>query len=125
MGKNLFSFGERGTMKIGMVKTRVLVLADKAPEKSKGGIILLAPDAIDAGMEVYSPGTGVVVEKASKVASVEVGDRIFFGKYVGAPIELDGEKYLMMNEDDIQAILYRPKSKSVVRREKICRGGAE
>jgi hypothetical protein len=51
--------------------------------------------------------------------------RIFFGKYVGAPIELDGEKYLMMNEDDIQAILYRPKSKSVVRREKICRGGAE
>jgi co-chaperonin GroES (HSP10) len=75
MGKNLFSFGERGTMKIGMVKTRVLVLADKAPEKSKGGIILLAPDAVDAGMEVYSPGTGVVVEKASKVASVEVGDQ--------------------------------------------------
>ena len=92
-------------MQIGMVKTRVLVKADEAPTKSAGGIHLLAPDAIEDDMEVYSPGTGVVIEKASKVESVEVGDRIFFGKYVGAPIKLEGENYLMMNEDDIKAIL--------------------
>ena len=56
---------------------------------------------------------------------MEIGDHIFFGKYVGAPIEFEGVKYLMMNEEDIKAILDRPKSKSVARREMAMQGGAE
>jgi chaperonin GroES len=36
---------------------------------------------------------------------VKVGDKVIFNKYAGTEIELDGEKYLIMSEDEVLAIL--------------------
>ena len=47
-----------------------------------------------------------MVSKSSQVEGIEVGDRVFFGKFVGAPIRLNGEQYLMMKEEDIQATFH-------------------
>ena len=93
--------------KMGMVRIRVLVKADEAPEKSDGGIFLpKQSDVSEDDRQIYShSGTGEVVSKSSQVEGVEVGDRVFFGNYVGAPIKLNGEQYLMMKEEDIQATL--------------------
>jgi len=33
------------------------------------------------------------------------GDTVLYGKYAGTEIELDGEKYLIMKQSDILAIL--------------------
>lgn len=33
------------------------------------------------------------------------GDKVIFNKYAGTEIELDGEKYLIMSEDEVLAIL--------------------
>ena len=34
-----------------------------------------------------------------------IAPRILFGKYAGQEITLDGEKYLIMKEDDVLAII--------------------
>lgn len=36
---------------------------------------------------------------------VKVGDVVMFGKYAGSEIDLDGEKYLMMREDEILGVI--------------------
>ena len=33
------------------------------------------------------------------------GDNVLYGKYAGTEIELDGEKYLIMRQTDVLAIL--------------------
>ena len=93
-------------MKIGMVKTRVLIKADEPEEKTEGGIYIShRNDISDDDRQIYShTGMGEVIVTSSQVKSVEVGDRVFFGQHVGAPIELHGRQYLMMNEHDIQAV---------------------
>jgi chaperonin GroES len=36
---------------------------------------------------------------------VKGGDTVLYGKYAGTEIELDGEKYLIMRQSDILAII--------------------
>ena len=36
---------------------------------------------------------------------VKVGDNVLYGKYAGTEIELDGEKYLIMRQADVLAII--------------------
>ena len=36
---------------------------------------------------------------------VKVGDEVLYGKYAGTEIEVDGEKFLMMKQSDILAIV--------------------
>ena len=51
-------------------------------------------------------GKGKRLEDGKLVAlDVHVGDRILFGKYSGSDIKLDGEKYMIMREDEILGIL--------------------
>lgn len=33
------------------------------------------------------------------------GDTVFYGKYAGTEIELDGEKYLIMRQNDVLAVI--------------------
>ncbi len=36
---------------------------------------------------------------------LKAGDEVLYGKYAGTEIELDGEKYLIMRQSDVLAIL--------------------
>ena len=36
---------------------------------------------------------------------VKVGDVVLYGKYAGTEITIDNKDYLMMKQDDIQAII--------------------
>ena len=40
-----------------------------------------------------------------KPLSVNVGDRVLYGKYHGYEVKVDGEKLLVMKEDDLMAVL--------------------
>lgn len=40
----------------------------------------------------------------------EVGDRVYFAKYAGKFIELDGEEYVIVNDEDIQCIIHEEES---------------
>jgi len=36
---------------------------------------------------------------------LKAGDQVLYGKYAGTELELDGEKYLIMRQNDVLAII--------------------
>jgi len=86
---------------------RVLVKRLEAKETLKSGIIIpdTAKEKPQEG-EVIAVGAGKIDEKGKRVPlDVKVGDRILFGKYMGNDIEIDGQEYLILREEEILARL--------------------
>jgi len=94
-------------MKLKPLGDRVLVLPEKAEEKSSGGIILpdTAKEKPQRG-EVVATGPGNLNDNGNRVKlEVKVGDTVLYGKYSGTELNYDGEDYLIMKESDIMAVL--------------------
>ena len=92
------------TVNITPLHDRVLVRRLEEKETAKGGIIIpdTAKEKPQEG-EVIAVGAGKM-EKGHRVAlDVKVGDRILFGKYTGNDIEIDGQEYLIVREEEILA----------------------
>lgn len=88
-------------MKIRPLADRVLVKPAPAEEKI-GGIII--PDTAKEKPlrgEVVAAGNGTKDEKMELAA----GDVVLYGKYAGTEIEFEGEKYLMMRQSDVLAVI--------------------
>ena len=88
-------------MTIKPLADRVLVLPIEAEQKV-GGIII--PDSAKEKPlkgEIVAVGNGTKDEEMV----VKVGDNVLYGKYAGTEIELDGEKYLIMRQADVLAII--------------------
>lgn len=84
------------------------ILVKPVAETSASGIVL--PDTVDREKpqkgEVVVLGTGKVAKDGKKIAfNVKVGDIILFKKYSPDEVEVNGEDYLIMDEDAILAIL--------------------
>ena len=77
---------------------RVLVEPAAAEEKTAGGIYI--PDNAKE-----KPQTGVVISvgtgKKDEPITVKEGDTVFYGKYSGTEITIDGKDYLIMRNADI------------------------
>lgn len=89
-------------MNIKPLADRVLIRPAAAEEKSVGGIII--PDTAKEKPlkgEVVAVGTGTKDE----AMEVKVKDHVLFGKYAGTELELEGEKFLIMRQSDILAII--------------------
>lgn len=81
---------------------RVLVKPVAADEKTVGGIII--PDTAKEKPlrgEVLAVGNGTKDEEMV----LKVGDHVLYGKYAGTELELDGEKLLIMRQNDVLAVL--------------------
>lgn len=89
-------------MKIQPLADRVLVKPAPAEEKTIGGIIIpdTAKEKPSKG-EVIATGNGTKDEEMV----VKVGDTVLYGKYAGQEIEFEGEKYMIMRQSDILAVL--------------------
>lgn len=89
-------------MNIRPLADRVLIKPAAAEEKTLGGIII--PDSAKEKPlkgEIVAVGNGT----KDKEMVVKVGDNVLYGKYAGTEIELDGEKYLIMRQADVLAII--------------------
>ena len=89
-------------MQIKPLADRVLIKPAPAEEKTIGGIII--PDTAKEKPlkgEVVAAGQGTKDE----AMVVKVGDTVLYGKYAGQELEFEGEKYLVMRQSDILAIL--------------------
>jgi chaperonin GroES len=79
----------------------------KEEEKTKGGIII--PDtAKEKPLEglVVAVGNGKTLKDgSSRPLDVKVGDKVLFGKYTGTEVKLDGEEHVLLNEDDVLAVV--------------------
>lgn len=97
------------TTKIKPLHDRVIVKRIEEGEQVRGGIII--PDSAKEKPqegEVIAVGEGKYQEDGSRQAlDVKAGDRVLFGKYSGSEIEIDGEKVLIMREDEILGIIQR------------------
>jgi len=60
---------------------------------------------------------GVVLVTGVEVDRVGVGDRVYYGKYAGVPVERDREKYMLMDQQDILCIITPPVEVAVVEQE--------
>ncbi|KZS42983.1 molecular chaperone GroES [Aquimarina aggregata] len=80
----------------------VLVKADIAKEKSRGGIIIP-----DAAKEKPQKGIILAVGKGKKdePMTVKVGDTVLYGKYSGNQVTIQGIDALIMKESDIFGII--------------------
>ena len=88
--------------KIQPLADRVLVKPAAAEEKTIGGIII--PDSAKEKPlrgEVIAVGEGTKDEKMV----LKEGDLILYGKYAGTELEFDNEKYLIMRQSDVLAIV--------------------
>ena len=86
---------------------KIIIEILEADEKSKGGIVL--PDTAKEKPQqgkVIAIGTGRTLANGKLVPpSVKPGDRIIFGKYSGNEVEVEQGEYLIVNEEDILAIV--------------------
>ena len=70
-----------------------IIIPDSAQEKPQVG-------------EVIAVGEGRLLQNGEiKPLQVKVGDYVVFNKYAGTEVELEGEKYLILGEDEVLAIL--------------------
>ena len=89
-------------MAIKPLADRVLIKPVAAEEKTIGGIII--PDSAKEKPlrgEVIATGEGTKDEKMLLTA----GDVVLYGKYAGTELEYEGDKYLIMRQSDVLAIL--------------------
>jgi chaperonin GroES len=94
-------------LKIRPLDDRVVVEPFEAEERTRGGIVL--PDTAREKPQqgkVIATGPGKLLEKTGERGkmSLKVGDAVFYGKYTGTEIELDGEKYVILRESDVLAV---------------------
>lgn len=89
-------------MKVEPLHDRVIVKPCAAESVSVGGIII--PDTAKE-----KPIKGIVVAcgngKKDEPMTVKVDDTVLHSKHAGTEIEIDGDKYLIMREADIMAII--------------------
>ena len=89
-------------MNIKPLADRVLIKPAPAEEKTVSGIIIP-----DSAKEKPLKGSVVAVGNGTKDEEmvVKTGDNVLYGKYAGTEIDFDGEKYLIMRQSDILAII--------------------
>ena len=89
-------------MTIKPLSDRVLIKPAEAEVKTAGGIIIP-----DSAKEKPLKGTVIATGNGTKDEEmlVKAGDTVLYGKYAGTELEADGEKYLMMGQSDILAIV--------------------
>ena len=89
-------------MNIKPLADRVLVRPAEAEQKTDSGIIIpdTAKEKPQRG-EVLAVGNGTKDHEMT----VKPRDHVLYGKYSGTEIEIDGEKYMIMKESDIYAII--------------------
>lgn len=89
-------------MNIKPLADRVLVNPTPAEEVTMAGIII--PDSAKEKPlkgAVLATGNGTKDEEMV----VKEGDTVLYGKYAGTEVEIEGEKYLIMRQSDILAIV--------------------
>ena len=89
-------------MTIKPLSDRVLIKPADAEVKTAGGSIIA-----DSAKEKRLKGTVIATGNGTKDEEmlVKAGDTVLYGKYAGTELEADGEKYLMMRQSDILAIV--------------------
>ena len=89
-------------MKLKPLCDRVVIKMVEAEETTASGIILTASPQV---AEIIEVGPGGVVDGKEIKMEVQKGQKVITGKYTGTEVKLDGEKYIIVRQSDILAIV--------------------
>ena len=93
-------------MKLVPLSDRVVLKQMEAEETTKSGIVLPGQNKEKPQQaEVIAVGPGGVVDGKEITMQVKVGDKVIYSKYSGTEVELDNEKYVIVKQNDILAIV--------------------
>ena len=86
---------------------RMVIMPDEAEEVTSGGIVL--PDSARQKPQrgkVISTGPGKLLDSGERgKMSVKKGDVVFYGKYSGTEVDVEGKTYVIIRENDVLAIV--------------------
>ena len=86
---------------------RLIVKAVTADETTAGGIVL--PDSAKEKPqqgEVLGVGPGKLLDNGKIAAmDVKVGDKVYYGKYSGTEVKLDGQELVVLRQDDVLGVV--------------------
>ncbi|MGD9488388.1 MAG: co-chaperone GroES [Calditrichaceae bacterium] len=85
------------------------VLVKPLPEEEKTATGIIVPDTAKQKPmrgEVIAAGPGRVTDDGKRIPmDVQKGDIVLYGKYSGTDFKMDKQDYLILNENDLLAIL--------------------
>lgn len=89
-------------MKLTPLADRVIIKPAPAETKTVGGIIIP-----DTAKEKPLQGEVLAVGQGTKDEAMilKAGDHVLYGKYAGTEVDFDGEKFLIMRQSDVLAII--------------------
>jgi chaperonin GroES len=86
---------------------RVLIKQSEAETKTAGGIVL--PDTAKEKPQrgkVVATGPGKLLDSGERgKMSLKKGDEVFYAKYSGTEIKIEGEEYVILKETDVLAVI--------------------
>jgi chaperonin GroES len=94
-------------MKLRPLQDRVIVKQSEAEERTKSGIVLpdTAKEKPTKG-KVIAVGPGKTDDKGRPMElGLRVGNTVYYGKYSGTDVEIDGDKYVILRENDVLGVL--------------------
>jgi chaperonin GroES len=94
-------------MNIKPLHDRIIVKAAEKEQVSAGGIILPdnAQEKPQRG-EVLAVGPGKVLDSGTRAAvDVKVGDHVYYGKYSGTEVKVEGDDLIILRAEDVLAVL--------------------
>ena len=93
-------------MKIQPLGDRVVIQNVGAEEQTKGGLYLATAAKEKPQMAmVVAVGPGGNVDGKEVKMYVSEGQKVFYSKYAGTEVKLDGEEYIIVRQSDILAIV--------------------
>jgi chaperonin GroES len=85
---------------------KVLVKPSEAESQTSGGIFI--PDSAKQKPqegEIIAVGPGRILDDGSRSnLTVAVGDKVIYSKYGGTELKLEGQEYVILDEDQIYAV---------------------
>ena len=94
-------------MKLRPLGDHVVVKPLESEDKTPGGIVL--PDSAKEKPtkgEVVAVGKGRTLTNGRVVEpQVKKGDKVYYGRYAGTEVKVDGVEYMIVTENDILAVI--------------------
>ena len=93
-------------MKLVPLGDRVVLKQLDAEETTKSGIVLPGQAKEKPQQaEVIAVGPGGVVDGKEVTMQVKVGDKVIYSKYSGTEVEVEDEKFVVVKQNDILAVI--------------------
>lgn len=88
-------------MNIKPIGERILLRLIKTEEKTASGIILSSSSTND----IVNTGEVIAIGNLEKTVDIKVGNKVIYTKFAGTEVKDGDEKFLIINVEDILAII--------------------